>query len=84
MDKSINTDDIIIAKPIDNKQLSLYNYDTVIARPVSSNRQMPILEANEDNEYIAIPVKSYFTYFMFDNMYDNFIKLLCCDNKRNN
>ena len=82
MDKSINTDDIAIAKPINDKELSLYNYDTVIARPVATTRQMPVLEANQNNEYIAVPVKSYFDYFMYDSIYDDFIKLLCCNNRR--
>ena len=78
MDKSINTDDIVIAKPISDKELSLYKYDTVIARPVATTRRMSVLEANRNNECIAVPVNSYFYYFM----YDNFIKLLCCNNNR--
>ena len=65
---------------MDNK--SVNSYDIVISRPVNSNNEMPLLKMNENNEYMAIPVKKYYNYIFIHNLFDNLINLFCCDNKR--
>ena len=76
---------------MDNK--SIKDYDIVISRLVDTNGEIPLLEINENNEHIAVPVsepcnyvavatREPCNYIFIENMINNLVNLICCDNKR--
>jgi len=65
---------------MDNK--SIKDYDIVISRSVTTNGEIPLLKINENNEYIAIPVREQCDYIFINNIINNLVNLICCDNKR--
>ena len=76
---------------MDNK--SIKDYDIVVSRSVDTNKNIPLLEINENDEYIAVPVsepcnyvavptREPCNYVFINNMINNLVNLICCDNKR--
>ena len=63
-------------------KISNPSYDMVVARTVTSSNGIPSLRLNENNEFVAIPVNRYYKFISFNNLYQSFINMFCCDNKR--